>query len=109
MVFSAAISCKAKAYIRERIREEFNARDTQVSLERTAAKLNSKIRGWLNYYSRFGRKEAGRVFVYLNVLIRRWVEEKYRLRSRRAVMVKYEQVMRLNPGLFVHWRNGIIK
>ena len=53
MVFSAAICCKAKTFIRQRIRAVFNPRNTQVSLERVAVKLNPKIRGWLNYYCRF--------------------------------------------------------
>ncbi len=109
MVFSAAICCKAKAFIREKIKAVFNPRNTQVSLERVAVKLNPKIRGWLNYYSRFGRKVAGNVFLYLNGLIRRWVEEKYRLRSRKAVMAKYHQVLQSDPALFVHWCKGIIK
>ena len=107
MVFGAAICCKAKAFIREKIRAVFNPRNTQVSLERIAEKLNPKIRGWLNYYSRFGPKVAGNVFLYLNVLIRRWVEEKFRLRSRKAVVLKYHSIVQSNTGLFVHWQKGI--
>ena len=106
-VFSAAICCKAKAFIREKIRDVFDPRNTQVSLERVAAKLNPKIRGWLNYYSRFGKRIAAEVFLYLNVLIRRWVEEKFRLRSQKAVRVKYQSIVQLNTGMFVHWRQGI--
>ena len=105
--FSAAICCKAKAFIREKIRDVFDPRNTQVSLERVAAKLNPKIRGWLNYYSRFGKRIAAEVFLYLNVLIRRWVEEKFRLRSQKAVRVKYQSIVQLNTGMFVHWRQGI--
>lgn len=107
MVFGAAICCKAKAFIREKIRAVFNPRNTQVSLESVAEKLNPKILGWLNYYSRFGPKVAGNVFLYLNVLIRRWVEEKYRLRSRKAVVLKYHSIVQSNTGLFVHWQKGI--
>ena len=44
MVFDAAICCKAKAYIKQRIRAVFNPRNTTVSLEQTAIKLNPKIR-----------------------------------------------------------------
>ena len=76
MEFSAAICCKAKAFIREKIRAVFNPRNTQVSLESAAIKLNPKIRGWLNYYSRFNAKIAGKVFLYLNELIRRMDNEK---------------------------------
>lgn len=109
MVFCGAISCKAKAFIRQRIREVFNPRNTQVSLEHVAVKLNPKIRGWLNYYSKFYPWVARSVFLYLNELIRRWVEEKYRIRSSRAVGLKYQNLVQLNRGLFVHWQKGVIR
>jgi RNA-directed DNA polymerase len=84
MAFDAAICCKAKAYIKQRIREVFNPRNTTVSLEQAAIKLNPKIRGWLNYYSRFNAITAQKVFVYLNELIQRWFSEKFRLRGKMA-------------------------
>ncbi|MBC7626097.1 group II intron maturase-specific domain-containing protein, partial [Ferruginibacter sp.] len=71
-------------------------------------KLNPKIRGWLNYYSRFNPRVAGNVFLYLNGLIRRWIEEKYRLRSKKAIVNKYESTMQLNTQMFVHWQKGIV-
>ena len=107
MVFNAAICQTAKTFIRERIRSVFNPRNTLVSLERVAVKLNPKIRGWLNYYSRFNPRVAGNVFLYLNKLIRRWIEEKYRLRSKKAIVNKYESFVQLNTRLFVHWQKGI--
>jgi len=108
MAFGAAICCKAKAFIREKIRGVFDPRNTQVSLERVAAKLNPKIRGWLNYYSRFGKRKVAEVFLYLNVLIRRWVEEKFRLRSQKAVLITYQSIVQSNSGLFIHWQKGVI-
>ncbi|MEJ7676720.1 MAG: group II intron maturase-specific domain-containing protein [Segetibacter sp.] len=74
----------------------------------TAIKLNPKIRGWLNYYSRFNAKIAGRVFLYLNELIRRWMMEKFRLTSRKAVIQKYKEYVQSNRSLLVHWQKGII-
>ena len=109
MAFGAAICCKAKAFIKERIREVFNPRNTQLLLERVAARLNPKIRGWLNYYCKFLPKVACNVFLYLNELIRRWVEEKYRLRSWKGIALKYESIVQLNKTLFVHWQRGIVK
>lgn len=108
MVFNAAICQNAKTFIRERIRAVFNPRNTQVSLEEIAMKLNPKIRGWLNYYSKFNPRVAGNVFLYLNGLIRRWIEEKYRLRSKKAIVNKYESTMQLNTQMFVHWQKGIV-
>lgn len=107
-VFSAAICCKAKAFIRYKIRAVFNPRNTQILLEQVASRLNPRIRGWLNYYSRFGKRIAANVFLYLNVLIRRWTEEKFRLRSNKAVLLKYESIVQLNGNLFFHWQKGII-
>ncbi len=106
-VFSAAICCRAKAFIKQRIRAVFNPRNTQVPLVYTAAKLNPKIRGWLNYYCRFTPKEALRVFLYLNELIRRWIQEKFRLVNKKAIILKYKSYMHLNTELFIHWQKGI--
>ena len=106
-MFSAAICCKAKAFIREKIRAVFNPRNTTVSLEMTAIKLNPKIRGWLNYYSRFNAIIAAKVFEYLNELIQRWIEEKFRLRGRMAVIEKYKSFVQEHTKLFIHWQKGI--
>jgi len=108
MGFGAAISCKAKAFIRQRIREVFHPRNTQVALEEVALKLNPKIRGWLNYYCRFSAGVARNVFLYLNELIRRWIKEKYRINSKKAIWHKFRSVVRLCKSLFVHWQIGII-
>ncbi len=107
MEFSAAICCKAKAFIRQKIRGVFNPRNTQVSLESAAIKLNPKIRGWLNYYCRFNAKIAGRVFLYLNELIRRWMMEKFRVKSQKAVLQRYKEYVQSNRSLLVHWQKGI--
>ena len=106
-VFSPAICCKAKTFIREKIRAVFDPRNTQVSLVQVAAKLNPKIRGWLNYYSRFEKKVAANVFLYLNELIRKWVAGKFRIRSMQEVMLKYRGIMQSNNALFVHWQKGV--
>lgn len=106
-VFSASICCKAKAFIRETIRGVFNPRNTQVPLEQVAKKLNPKIRGWLNYYGRFGKRVALNVFLYLNELIRKWIKDKFRLRSGKEVLVKYQSIVQMYSGLFVHWQKGV--
>jgi group II intron reverse transcriptase/maturase len=106
-VFNAAICCKAKAFVREKIRGIFNPRNTQVSLEEVAKKMNPKIRGWLNYYCRFNPGIASNVFLYLNGLIRRWIEEKFRLKSKKDIMLKYQSIVQSDNGLFVHWQKGV--
>lgn len=106
-VFSAAICCMAKVFITEKIRDAFNPRHTFVTLEQAAQKLNPKIRGWLYYYSRFGKRVAANVFLYLNELIRRWVKDKFRLRSMKEIIQKFHNIVQCNRGLFVHWQQGV--
>ena len=74
---TSAMCEKAKTFIREKIGAVFNPGTAPVSLQRIAAKMNPKILAWLNYYSRFYPRVAGNVFLYLNELIGRWIEEKF--------------------------------
>lgn len=107
MVFSCAISSTAKTGIRKAIRQVFNPRWTEQTLERFAEKLNPKIRGWINYYTRFNRHEALEVFCYLNELIRKWVKNKYKLRDMKSLYVKFKAIQRENELLFYHWTKGV--
>ena len=106
-VFSGAISNAAKTSIRERIRSIMVPRWSQQTLEWFAEKLNPKIRGWINYYTRYNKHEALNVFRYLNELIRKWLRNKYKLQSHRSVNLKYKAMQRENEDLFYHWKLGI--
>jgi len=108
MVFSGGISCAAKAFIKARVREVFNPRNISRSLEVTAKQLNPKIRGWLNYYCKYNAMLAMKVFEYVNELTRRWLQEKYKLRSVKAVVNCYQHFVSEHKDLFVHWQKGIV-
>jgi group II intron reverse transcriptase/maturase len=106
--FGAAICCKAKVSIRQGIRSVFDPHKTHTTLEHIAKMLNPKIRGWLNYYSRFNADMAKRVFYYLNELIRKWMKKRYKLLSMKLVVRKYDQYLKTDKDLFYHWQKGII-
>lgn len=105
--FSGAISNEAKTTIKEEIRGILWPRWSVKTLEWFAEKLNPKIRGWINYYTRYNRREALNVFNYLNELIRKWTKNKYKLRSCESVYVKYKMIQAENTELFYHWKLGI--
>lgn len=107
IVFSPAISTLAKAHIRTRIREILIPRQTASPLNWFASQLNPKIRGWINYYNKFNKYEVLDVFYHLNYLIRKWIGNKYKIRSMKKIIVKYNQLLSDNPSLFYHWRIGI--
>jgi len=106
IVFAAAICSKAKTSIREAIRAILIPRWSEQTIE-GFAKLNPKIRGWVNYHTRFYRYETLEVFCYLNERIRKWIKNKYKLTNKRQVFVKYKTMQVEQPKLFYHWQLGI--
>jgi len=107
LVFGAAICNNAKPSIRAAIKEVLQTQWGTLTLEWFAEKLNPKIRGWINYYTRFNRDEAHGVFYYLNELIRKWMKHKYKIGSKKRLYNKYRLLQSENPLLFYHWKIGI--
>jgi RNA-directed DNA polymerase len=106
-VFAPAISANAKTSIREAIRTVMPRRWSVQTIEWFAAKLNPKIRGWINYYTKYYRHEALEVFRYLNDRILKWMKNKYKTNSRRRLMHKYNLLLIHQPTLFYHWTLGV--
>lgn len=107
LVFGAAICNNAKTSIRTTIKEVLQTQWSTQTLEWFAKKLNPKIRGWINYYTKFNRDEAYSVFYYLNGLIRKWIKNKYKLHNKGKLFKKYREIQIANPELFYHWRLGV--
>lgn len=107
VVFNAAISQKAKASIREKLREVVRTQWSNQTLEWFAEKLNPKIRGWINYYAKFNEHKAYSVFYYLNELIRQWIKNKYKIRGKKWLYDKYRLLQSNNPVLLYHWKLGV--
>jgi RNA-directed DNA polymerase len=107
IVFRAAISTQAKASIRMKLRDILRTKWSNVTLLDFARQLNPKIRGWLNYYTKFDRDEARQVFYYLNDLIRRWIKNTYKILGKDKLYKRYRQILTANPNLFYHWKQGI--
>lgn len=107
LIFSGAICNEAKRYIREEIKRILNTQWSTQSLEWFAEKLNPKIRGWLNYYTKFHREETRNVFGYLNERICKWIRHTYKIRGKKDLYKKYSLIQFKNPELFYHWKLGM--
>ena len=107
VIFSAAISQQAKTSIREKLRAILITKWSSQTLEWFAKKLNPKIRGWINYYAKFNSRKALDLFYYLNELIRKWIKNTYKIRSKAGLYDKYQKMQLANSDLFYHWRLGI--
>ena len=107
LIFGAAISTAAKKSIRTAIRSVLNPQHAMQTLASTASKLNPKLRGWINYYTKYGRREGYKVFTYLNDLLGKWIKNKYEIQSKGKLYRKYQEIQSENPLLFYHWELGI--
>jgi RNA-directed DNA polymerase len=107
VAFSPAISQRVKTNIRRVLREILRPLISHVKLEKFAERLNPKIRGWINYYTRFNRMIGLDVFYYLNELIRQWIKNTYKIGGKAWLYDKYRAIQSANPDLFYHWRLGV--
>jgi group II intron reverse transcriptase/maturase len=106
LVFSAAISQEAKTEIREEIRKMNLPNGTMELLVWIARKLNARIRGWLNYYTKFNKWEALEVFYYFDKQIMACMQRIYRIKSENELHEIFKRFKKENPTLFYHWRFG---
>jgi group II intron reverse transcriptase/maturase len=107
LIFGADICQAAKTSIRTAIKEVLRTRWGTQQLEWFAQRLNPKIRGWINYYTKFSKYETYEVLRYLNELIRKWMKHTYKIGSKGNLYKKYRQVQTENPEMFYHWKLGV--
>jgi len=86
------------------------AQQTHLSLVDVAQELNRLVQGWIGYYGRYAPKGLGPMLRHVNLTLRRWVMRKFKRYAGRRVKVAVllERLAKTCPGLFVHWRNGMI-
>jgi RNA-directed DNA polymerase len=107
--FSPAIGDKAVKTIRETVRSwQLNSRGEK-ELEELAKELNPRIRGWLNYYSKYYKSAVNPVFAYINRRLAKWAQKKYKkLRGSISRAIEWiEKVANSRKELFAHWAVGI--
>ena len=105
--FTPAISKEAVKRINDEVKGMRLHSMVQTELEVIASMLNSKIQGWINYYSRFRKSAMWKVFYVLNNRLCKWVQRKYKKHSNIYGSINWlKRISRMNPNLFVHWRHG---
>lgn len=108
--FLPAISNKAKKHIRQEIKDWRLLWATNMGLEQIAEKYNPVIRGWLNYYGKYGRKELSEVMENVNLHLCYWIRRKYKKYKHRPLQARYllRKIASEKRNLFAHWRVGIL-
>lgn len=104
-----AISEKAKKTIRTEIRSWNLQKQISLSIKEIAEKYNSKIRGWINYYSHFYKSEVKRLLKYINKCIIKWIMRKYKKATSKSKARKWlQRIAENNTEMFAHWKFGVM-
>jgi RNA-directed DNA polymerase len=107
--FNPAISPKEVKRLQGEMHRWRLARWTNRSLAELAAWVNLRVQGWLNYYGAFYKSALRSLLRLLNEHLARWVRRKYdRVHSRAQAFAFLRRIARQAPGLFAHWRWGLM-
>jgi len=108
--FLPAISNKAKKHIRQEIKGWHLLWMTNMELEQIAEKYNPVIRGWLNYYGKYGRTELSKAIDCVNQHLCYWIRRKYKSYKHKPFQSRclLRKIALEKPDLFAHWKVGIL-
>jgi RNA-directed DNA polymerase len=105
--FLPAISSNSLKKIKEVVKYEIGLqRKIFCNLIDIAHLLNPKIRGWINYYSKFYPTALSELYRYINDRICRWAKKKFKsLRKQIKASFKWlKAIYSRNHRLFEHWK-----
>ncbi|WP_234418564.1 group II intron reverse transcriptase/maturase [Dongshaea marina] len=109
--FGPAISKQSTLSIGEKLRKlRFRTR-TDLELKDLAKLLNPMIQGWLMYYGKYYRSAMYAVCRLINNGLITWARRKYKSlshRSRTRASELMKRIAKQSPGLFAHWRAGMV-
>lgn len=100
--FSGDISRTSQKKIRDEIRECIRWRNTTLEPQAIAAQLNSKLRGWINYFGLLGKRNLRKIMYYVDTRLLRWLKRKHKVGYRAAQLI-LEALHERHPRLFYHW------
>jgi RNA-directed DNA polymerase len=106
-VFAPEISKENQKKIRDSLKESINWKFTRLSISDIAIRLNSKLRGWINYFGLFGKRKLRKTMLYLDYQLMHWLMRKHKINGTRAAMQKLRNIRKENPWLFYHWKKGL--
>ena len=110
VAFAAAISASNAMRIKEVIRSHPVWRDPTKGVEQIGSELESKLRGWINYYGSYSKRELRKVLQQVDRSLMKWIKDKYKIRGYRKAMLKIEELKRKmkteGKAIFYHWGTG---
>lgn len=104
--FTAEISRENQKKIRDEIRETVNWKNRAQELSDIAFLLNDKLRGWINYFGCYGRRQLRGTIMLLDVKLAKWLKRKHKCGIREAYRLLLNHYLR-HPHMFYHWQKRL--
>ncbi len=106
--FLPAMSDKAQKAVRKEIKSWKLQLKVDKNINDIANMFNSKLIGWINYYSHYYKSECIYTLKYMNRCLTKWVRKKYKKVNTRKKAVEWLiGVHSRDKNLFAHWKFGI--
>jgi len=104
--FNPAVSPSALKTMRETIRDLNLRRQTQLSLQDIAHRLNPLLRGWIAYYGRYAPSALYPLLRYVNQTLVAWARRKFKRFNRSKLLASkfLQRLAKERADLFAHWR-----
>lgn len=105
--FTPGISQKSIVRITQELRKMNIHKWVQLPITRIGEILKLKIRGWINYYTKFRPSDMRKLFKIVHARLTKWIRNKYRRFRGKAWYSAYKYLQSLAnryPNLFEHWQ-----
>ena len=104
--YNPAVSPRALKHLRSTIRDLKFRRQTHLSLEDIALRLNPILRGWIAYYGRYTPSALQPLYRHVDLTLVGWARRKFKRFGAHSTQAHcfIKQVARDKVDLFTHWR-----
>jgi RNA-directed DNA polymerase len=107
--FNPEVSKTAIKSMRAKIRSLNIRNRTELSLEQIGKFLNPIVRGWLEYYGKFGKAGLDPILRHINLSLMSWARRKFKNKVKGKTRASYflRRIAERQPELFTHWKCGM--
>jgi len=108
--FNPAVSASAMKAMRSMIRDLNLRRQTPLALADIAQRLNSLLRGWIEYYGRYAPSALYPLLRYVNQTLLAWAMRKFKRFKAHKIRASgfLQRLAADRSDLFAHWQLGMV-
>jgi RNA-directed DNA polymerase len=103
IVFTPGIGSGALMIINQKLKQLRLGSTTQDTMDALAKTVNSKLRGWMQYYGQTRPSELYKLGELVDKRIVKWLKHKFKIRVNGKAWKRLKSLKETSPRLFHHW------